>query len=445
MSAVSTISARLDKLPITSAHRVAIAALAFAYFFELADLNTFAFAAPGLIKAWQIPVSDVATITSASFGGMFLGAVCGGRFADAFGRKRGFIISILVYALFSLPNALSWDVISLAVFRFLTGVGLSAMTIIANTYVSEFFPANVRGKYMGRIVTIGLIGIPATAFIARFLVPLAEWGWRLVFIWGGLGIFALVLAARMKELPRWDLNKNEHARAEAIVEALEAVALAEHGSLPPPRMDGVEPPASSSAFSMLFEGRQRGRTIMLLLAWIFQTLGFYGFVAWVPTLLVERGFSLVQSLSYTSLIAICNPLGSLIASDLVERFERKWFIVVDGVLIAIFGVAYGLSSAPMLIVIFGALVVMTIQCMAVALYTYTPELFPTAVRSSGMGLTYGVGRLANVLGPFFVSTIFAAAGYLSVFVYIAACWLVVVFVVGVFGPTTTGKSLEVLD
>ena len=91
------------------------------------------------------------------------------------------------------------------------------MTIIANTYVSEFFPAHVRGKYMGRIVTIGLIGIPATAFVARFLVPLATWGWRLVFIWGGLGIFALMFAARMKESPRWHLNKNQHARANAIV------------------------------------------------------------------------------------------------------------------------------------------------------------------------------------------------------------------------------------
>ncbi len=106
---------------------------------------------------------------------------------------------------------------------------------------------------------------------------------------------------------------------------------------------------------------------MLLLAWIFQTLGFYGFVAWVPTLLVEHGFSMVQSLSYTSLIAVCNPLRSLIASDLVERFERKWFITVDGVLIAIFGLGYGLSGTPVFIVLFGALVVMTIQCMAVAL------------------------------------------------------------------------------
>ena len=97
---LSNLSARLDRLPITAAHRWAIAALAFAYFFELADLNTFSFAAPGVMKAWGIPVSAVALITSASFGGMFLGAVSGGRVADAIGRKPGFIAAIAVYAVF---------------------------------------------------------------------------------------------------------------------------------------------------------------------------------------------------------------------------------------------------------------------------------------------------------------------------------------------------------
>jgi MFS transporter, putative metabolite:H+ symporter len=115
------------------------------------------------------------------------------------------------------------------------------------------------------------------------------------------------------------------------------------------------------------------------------------------------------------------------------------------VLIAVFGLGYGLSGSAVFIVLFGALVVASIQAMAVALYTYTPELYPTSMRSSGMGITYGVGRLANVAGPFIVSFIFGAAGYLSVFVYIAACWVGVALVVGIFGPVTTGRPLEVLE
>ncbi len=443
----SSISERMDRLPITSHHRTAIFALAFAYFFEFADLNTFAFAAPGVMKAWHIAVGSVAFITSASFGGMFLGAVTAGWLADAIGRKRALILTVLCYALFSLLNAASWNVLSLAAFRFLTGVGLSGMTVTANTYVSEFFPANARGKTMGRIMTVGLVGIPATAWFARSFVPMAPWGWRAVFVWGSLGLIALVFVARMKESPRWLQRRHREAQALRIVEELEALAAA-------------RPAASSAAaahvqrepidygrrvpLSRLFEPGERKRTILLLLVWVFQTLGFYGFVAWVPTLLVKHGFSVVHSLTFASVIAVCNPLGAILASYLVERFERRWFITVDGVLIAAFGLGFGLSFQPMAILVFGALVMLSIQAMAVGLYTYTPELFPTEVRSTGMGLTYGVGRLANVLGPFVVSLLFGAYGYGSVFVYIAACWLAVSAIVGLFGMSTTGRSLEAL-
>ncbi|MDE1951492.1 MAG: MFS transporter [Betaproteobacteria bacterium] len=443
----SSISERMDRLPITRPHRIAILALAFAYFFEFADLNTFAFAAPGVMKDWHIAVSAVAFITSASFGGMFLGAVTAGWLADAIGRKRALILTVLCYALFSLLNAASWNVLSLAAFRFLTGVGLSGMTVTANTYVSEFFPANVRGKTMGRIMTVGLVGIPATAWFARAFVPMASWGWRAVFVWGSLGLFALLFIARMKESPRWLLRRNREAQALAIVEELEALAAARPVPAIPAAAHVHHEPIDYGRrvpLARLFEPAERKRTLILVLVWVFQTLGFYGFVAWVPTLLVKHGFSVVHSLTFASVIAVCNPLGAILASYLVERFERRWFITVDGILIAAFGLGFGLSFQPEAILVFGGLVMLSIQAMAVGLYTYTPEMFPTDVRSTGMGLTYGVGRLANVLGPFVVSTLFEAYGYGSVFIYIAACWLVVSAVVGLFGTSTTGRSLEAL-
>jgi MFS transporter, putative metabolite:H+ symporter len=116
---------------------------------------------------WHITVNVVAQVTSAGFAGMFVGATMGGWLADRAGRKRGLIIGILTYTLFSFGNVFVWNVTSLAVLRFLTGIGLSAMTVIANTYISEVFPAAQRGKYLGMILTIGLIGIPAAAWVAR--------------------------------------------------------------------------------------------------------------------------------------------------------------------------------------------------------------------------------------------------------------------------------------
>ncbi len=439
---LNDLSPRLDRLPITPLHRTAIYALAFAYFFELGDLNTFAYAAPGIIRSWHIPVRDVAFITSMAFGGMFIGAILGGRLADAVGRKRGFILAILLYAVTSLLNALAWDIVSLGACRLLTGVGLSAMTVIANSYTGEFFPARIRGKYMSVIVAIGLIGIPATAWVARILVPIAPWGWRLVFIWGALGILAMPFALRMIESPRWQASRGRWDDAEHGLSRLEALASAQ-GWQPAP---GVTPSPltqrSKVSFGHLFAPGVWQRTVILLLASIFQTVGAYGFLAWVPTLLVAHGFSLVNSLEFSSIMAICNPLGAGIAILVIEHIERKLFIGVNSVLIAVFGLFYGLSETPALIVLFGALVVLTLQAIVVGLYTYMAELYPTDIRATGVGVVYGIGRLANVFGPFLISALFGAFGYFSVFLFISGCWLIVAISIGGFGPKATGKSLE---
>ena len=443
-STTNTISARLERLPMTSVHRTVFLALAFAYFFELGDLNTFAYAAPAVIKYWGIKVGTVAFITSASFGGMFLGAVFGGVVADRIGRKRALVYSLLTYAGFSLLNALAWDVLSLAAARCITGIGLSSMTVIANTYISEFFPASRRGRYMGLVMTIGLLGIPATAWVSRFVVPLAPWGWRLIFVWGGLGILALFYAARIPESPRWLHNHQRTAEAEAELDALERVAAAEGASLPPLAAVSEAPQHGRTGFEGLLRERYLGRTVLLSIVSILGTVGFYGFFSWVPTLLFQHGITVVRSLTYTSVMALCNPLGALIAADLVERFERKWFNVAISVFVAVCGVLFGLSANPILIMLLGSLVVMGLQAATVSSYTYASELYPTELRSRGTGITYGIGRMANVGGPFVVAAVFSQAGYVAVFAFIAGCYIAR----GLFyalGPATTGQSLEVVS
>jgi MFS transporter, putative metabolite:H+ symporter len=436
---------RLDRLPFTSIHRLTVAALAFAYFFELGDLNTFAFAAPALIKQWHISVTVIATITSMSFGGMFLGATLGGWVADKIGRKPALIYSVALYTLFSLLNACAWDVLSLGLIRLVTGIGLSATTIIANAYISEFFPTRSRGRYMAIVFTVGLIGIPVTAWVARFLVPLAPWGWRLVFLWGALGVGALLLMTRMVESPRWLQAQGRGSEADAVLVRLEQQAVIECGELRPLTTPDGATPVGHVPYGALFKGAYRSRTALLSAVWVFQTLGFYGFAAWVPTLLTKEGFSVVHSLAFTSVMTIGSPLGALMAIFMAERIDRKWFITADGVAIAVFGLLYGSSHTPGSIMLFGFLTVFFLQAFPTILSSYTPELYPTGMRSSGMGLTYGVGRLSNIIGPFIVSMLYVSLGYKTVFLYIAMCWLAAACIIGLFGPLTTRRSLEELS
>ena len=434
-------AARLDRLPVSSFHRDIVKLLAYIFFFELGDLNSFAFAAPGVRQAWHLSIGTISFITSASFFGMFIGASTGGWFSDRVGRKRALVVTTVWYSAFSLLNAFAWDTTSLFATRLLTGVGLSSMTVVAMTYISEMFPARIRGSYQARILTIGLCGIPVTAYVARFIIPLAPWGWRAVFVWGSLAMAFPFFAGRLEESPRWFENHGRADEADAAMSRIEARVREEHGELPPVVAAPAVIPRPAGLRELVASG-SLGRLILLMSIWMCQTLGIYGFLSWVPTLLVEHGFSIVRSLEQSSAMSIGAVPGAWIAMMLSDRWERKSLIGITAIVIAACGLSYGLSFQTTTIVIFGFLVAMGQQVFAALLYAYTPECFPTPVRNTGTGFSYGMGRLANgFAGPFIVAFLFQRYGYTSVFTYIAVCWAMVAILVTVFGPKTRGRVL----
>jgi putative MFS transporter len=442
---------RLDRLAISSFHRRAAILLSYVFFFELGDLNSFAYAAPALRLHWQLSLQTIATITSASFVGMFVGATTAGTLSDHLGRRRALTLTTLWYSVMSLLNACAWDVPSLFAARLLTGVGLSGMTVVAMTYIGEMFPSRVRGKFQARILMFGLIGIPATAYVARIAVPAADWGWRLIFVWGALAIFFPLFARRLDESPRWLEHRGRHDEAEAILARIEhesasafpaeadpkgPVLLAQHQSKP-----DLSASAQSTGIKGLIRSGAGPRALLLIAVWFCQTLGFYGFNAWVPTLLAEQGIPIARTLSQSLAISIGVIPGAFLASIIADRWERKYLIALVAVLVGTFGMIYGLSFSTWIIVTFGFLVAMGQQVFAPMLYAYTAECFPTSARNTGAGLSYGIGRLGNAIGPLIVAFLYATYGYRSVFAYIAACWVMVALLIMVFGPRMNARTL----
>lgn len=440
----SELSPRLDRLPVSRFHRRIMYGVCFAFFFELADLNSFAYAATGLRKYEHMSVGTIANVTSASFAGMFLGAIFGGRLADRLGRRRALAWAVVWFSLFSLLNALAPDTAVIALARFLTGIGLSAMTVIAITYLAELMPQSHRGRMQGAALAVGLIGIPAMAFFARAVVPTGPDGWRWVFVAGAAGVASLAVIRRLPESPRWLLEHGRPEKAEATLAAIEAEVTRSAGELPPPAAPPAPVPAVTGVGS-LFRGGLGGRTLMLVGAWIFQTLGFYGFTSWVPVLLADHGFTLTKSLTFTAITTIGAVPGALLAWVISDRYRRKSPLIAVAALTAVCGLAYGVSFNTAAILVFGFGVSFFIQTFAALLYAYTPELYPTGLRNTGSGLAYGTGRLANIAGPYIVSAIYGGAGYPWVFVYIAVCWALAALVIGLFGPRTGDIALEELQ
>jgi putative MFS transporter len=435
---------RLDRLPISSFHKVTLVAVSFAYFFEFADINTFATTAPRLLSLWGVTIDQVAYVTSLSFVGMFLGSVVAGWIADRWGRKKALTLITLFFGFFSFASVFSWDIVSLGACRVLTSAGLAAMTVVAFIYISELYPAARRGKYQAYAIVIGICGTPVTNLIASAVVPLSDWSWRLVYLWGALGMFFVVFVRRLKESPRWYESRGEHARADAVLREIEEQVAAETGALPEPAAPAPVPdaPPARARLRLLLQKRYLAPTLLLTVLWVTQTIGFFGYSSWAPTLLAKEGFSVEKSIFYVALTTIGAPLGALLAALITDRFERKWCLAAFGAVIAVCGLFYGLTFNPVLIVVFGFLVNLLERGFTALAYAYSPELFDTHGRSLGTGVSYGLGRLSNAAGPLIIAALYTGTGYQSVFFFIAGMWLLGALALTLFGPSTRRARLR---
>ncbi|MEV8609347.1 MFS transporter [Amycolatopsis sp. NPDC051373] len=393
-----TLPARPGCLPWTRHHRKVAGTLALCFAFELADINSFAYVAPAVHHTLHLGLREISVVTAAGFLGMFAGATAGGRVAERTGRKRALRGSVLWFSVCSLATAGAFDTISLLATRFLTGCGLGAMTVVAVTYLAELIPANQRGRVQAGTLAVGLLGIPAMAFFARAVIGLGPQSWRLVFVFGALGVFPLVISGWLPESPAWRRT----------------------------------PEAGTPL--QLFRGSFARRTTMPATVWIFLTISYYGFASFAPTLLQEHGFTLTHSVGYTALTTLGAVPGALLAWPVADRFGLRGPVTVFSLLFAGAGVAYGLTFTPAAIVIFGFLVAALNQTLVALLYSHTPRLFPAEIRATATGLCYGAGRLANAFGPLLVGQISLSLGYPAVFVFVGACGAVVAVAVLTLAP-----------
>ncbi|MGW0788840.1 MFS transporter [Streptomyces sp. NPDC002911] len=432
---------RLDRLPISRFHKTTLCAVAFAYFFEFADINTFAITAPVVREHWGADVNNIAYVTSLSFVGMFIGAVVGGGLADRLGRRRTLTLTTLWFTVWSFACVFAWDIWSLGVFRVLTSAGLSAMTVVAVVYISELYPRAKRGKFQAYAITIGICGTPVTNLIASMVVPMSDWSWRLVYLWGSLGVLFLLFVRKLEESPLWLESRGRHEEADSVLERIEAGAVAEHGELPPAHDPQPQVPAGRTGLGMLKDRKFLFPTILLSVLWITQTIGFFGYSSWAPTLLAAEGVSVEDSIFYVALTTVGAPLGSFLAAMVTDRFERKWCLVVFGLIIAASGLMYGLTFTPVLIVVFGFLVNLFERGYTALAYAYSPELYDTRGRSLGTSIAYGLGRLSNAVGPLMIAGIYNGVGYEAVFIFIAGTWTAGAIVLALFGPATRRRRL----
>jgi len=182
---------------------------------------------------------------------------------------------------------------------------------------------------------------------------------------------------------------------------------------------------------------------MLMIFQFFQTFGYYGFAAWVPTLITQQtGINLQASLLYSFIIAIANPFGPLLGMSFADKFERKWQVVGAAICIGVFGMLFSYQSTMALLILFGVLITLSNNVLSYSFHNYQAELFPARVRGRAVGFTYSLSRISTVFVSFIIGFFLQTAGTKGVFGLIAVAMAIVVISIGGWGPRTLNLELE---
>lgn len=452
-----SIAARIDRLPPSRYLLRLVFLIAIAGWFEFYE-----FAMPGGISlgltrhiftatakhifGWN----SFASFLAAFFLGMLVGALVFSWISDRFGRRATFTWSMLLYSGAIFLTAFQNSAVTIDIFRFIAGLGISVQLINNDSFISEITPRRWRGRYMAFSILIVLTSGPAALLLSWLLVPrevLGLDGWRWVVLTGALGgVFVWVLRRNLPESPRWLQARGRMEEAEVGMRRMEARIRDElKRDLPPYDSDRPEPTKAHGSWTEIFGARYAHRTIMLSLFQFCQTIAAFGFITWVPIMLVRQGFAIAHSLAFTAMMTLLAPVGAGLGLFFAERFERKWQLVGTAIGIGAFGLLFSQARTNGTILLFGALVSLCVNWMVSIFHPYAAELFPTRIRAQAVGFTFSWSRLSSILVGYAVTYLLSAYGTGGVFAMIAVAMLVIVLAVGILGPATNRRSLEALS
>ena len=322
--------------------------------------------------------SGPALFVASTFFGLFIGTFVFGFVADKYGRRAIFTFSMLAYCAATLIMAFQTTGFGVCLWRTIAGIGIGVELVTIDTYIAELVPKHMRGRAFAFNQCVQFCGR------ADRRLPVLHAGAATP---AGVGRLALGggdrrhrRAVRVVPAPRhpgkpalaadpWPAGRGRSGhRADRGRGARRPRRRAPAATAP--RTTWTTCPRAGS-FSEIWQPPYRTRTIMLMVFQFFQTFGFYGFAAWVPTLIAKQvGINLGASLQYSFIIAIANPFGPLLAMSFADKFERKWQLVGAAVCIGVFGVLFSQQSTMPLLILFGVLITLSNNVLSYSFHSY---------------------------------------------------------------------------
>jgi len=429
----TTIPSRLDRLPFGRFHVLVIVALGITWILDGLEV-TLVGAIAGALKespALRFTNTDVGITNSSYLAGAVLGGLFFGWLTDRLGRKKLFFITLTTYMIATLATALSWNLLSFSLFRFVTGAGIGGEYTAVNSTIQELVPARYRGwtdlTINGSFWLGAALGALASVVLLDSALIPNDLGWRLTFLLGG-GLSALIFLLRLwiPESPRWLITHGMPERADKIVGEIEARLRHENhvlndSSITTARLKTrSHTPLMEVARSILKTNRDRaivGFALMTAQAYFYNAI----FFTYALVLSSFYGVRTDKIGWYLLPFAAGNFLGPLLLGRLFDIWGRRPMLIttysVSAVLLAVTGYLFAadLVSDSMLTVAW-VIVFFFGSAAASAAYLTVSESFPLEVRALAISLFYAIGTgVGGVIGPALLGHLIDTGSRYSVF------------------------------
>lgn len=386
----------LDKGPMSPLQWTAIGICVLLSMLDGFDVLVMAFTASSVSAEWKLGGAEVGMLLSAGLLGMAIGSLFIAPLADRIGRRTLTLYCVALCALGMILASFSQSMWQLAALRVLTGLGIGGVLVCANVISSEVSSLRWRALAVSLQSTGYALGATCGGLLAVWLM--SHWGWRSVFLVGGLisvAVIPLVLLWVPESLDFLLARRpaNALARINKMAQSFGQKPLTALPELRVQKSQGV------AAFALWAPALRRS-TLVIWASFFWVMFGFYFIMSWTPKLLVESGLSTSEGVTGGVLLSIGGIFGSTVIGLLAARIALKYvlqgYMLISALLlVAFYFFAHDLTYALALGLVIGFF---SNGCVG-GLYALTPQMYPATVRSTGLGWAIGVGRLGAIMSP----------------------------------------------
>lgn len=385
----------IDTGPMRATQLVVIGLCFVLNMFDGMDVLAISFAAPVLASSWSIPPETLGLVFSAALVGMTLGALVLAPLADIFGRRRVIMTSLAIIAVGMLTTAFTQSILQISFMRFVTGLGVGALLASLATMTAEYSPTRHRNLAVTFVQAGYPVGGILSGLLANWLIP--NFDWQSMFIAGGLitGVALPIVAWIMPESLDFLAKKQPPRALERMNSVLTRMGHAPLNALPQP----VDEPRGAARIGALLVAERRVPTALLWLAFFITFGTLYFFLLWIPRLASASGLPLDLAILASVVFNIGSVVGMVMLGYLSDRHGLKRLIIIWLLTAAVLMVAFGFLRDPWTIMVVLAFLGFTVQGGFIGLYPMAARMYPTLVRTTGVGWAIGIGRVGAIVAP----------------------------------------------